>query len=166
MIRPTNGRQVWFYPNGTFLSVDGDKGQPLAATVVHVWSDNCVNLQVLDAEGRAIQATSVRLLADGETPPAIGAYCDWMPFQKGQAKAQETIGGGGPPVPAHVERMKVELQELMDRTAKLGSFICGDGRATFDGLTQQEQQLLVDQYEAMKRYQECLSARYLIAIPR
>lgn len=48
MITPTNSSQVWFHPNGCLP--DGVyMGLALAATVVHVWSDRCVNLQALSA---------------------------------------------------------------------------------------------------------------------
>lgn len=154
MIRPTNGRQVWYYPNGTFLSVNGDRGQPLAATVVHVWSDNCVNLKVLDAEGQAHQVTSVRLLADGEEAPSLGAYCDWMPFQKGQAKAQE--------VPDYVQRMIDERAALADKVIKLGEFISPAGApnsSVFGALPHIEQRLMVEQFNAMETYLQALSAR-------
>ena len=158
MIRPTNGRQVWYHPNGTFLSVDGDKGQPLAATVVHVWGDNCVNLVVLDAEGRAIPLTSVRLLADGETPPTIGAYCDWMPFQKGQAKAQAAQSD----TPDYVQRMIEERQALADKVIKLGEFISPANpeiASPFASLPHIEQRLMVEQFNAMETYLQALSAR-------
>ena len=153
MIRPTNGRQVWYYPNGTFLSVNGDRGQPLAATVVHVWNDNCVNLQVLDAEGEAHQVTSVRLLADDEKIPNVGAYCDWMPFQKGQAKAQD--------VPDYVQRMIDERAALADKVVKLGEFISPSSsqNTTFSTLPHIEQRLMVEQFNAMETYLQALSAR-------
>lgn len=48
MMMPTNGRQVWFHPNGCLSDVVY-MGLALAATVVHVWSDRCVNLQALSA---------------------------------------------------------------------------------------------------------------------
>lgn len=89
MITPTNGRQVWFYPNGFFKHNFDHYDQPLAATVVHVWNDRMVNLQVLDANGKAHQFTSVQLLQDDDVAPKHGlTYAGWMPYQKAQAAAQ------------------------------------------------------------------------------
>lgn len=92
MITPTNGRIVWFTPPQ--LSVAGglnasivqhDKTKPLAAMVCHVWSDRCVNLLVTDSDGNQHPVTSVTLLQDEECGTENGRYCEWMPFQKGQA---------------------------------------------------------------------------------
>lgn len=89
MINPTNGRQVWFRPNGCFLHNFVHYDQPLAATVVHVWGDRLVNLQVLDSNGVAHAITSVTLLQDDDAAPLHGqVYAEWMPYQKTQAAAQ------------------------------------------------------------------------------
>ena len=92
MIKPTIGRKVWFWPNGA-TSVEMAKPlavlsptQALDATITYVWSDVMVNLLVLDHYGNPHRATSVKLLQD-EPAPAHGAYCEWMPYQTGQAKA-------------------------------------------------------------------------------
>lgn len=154
MITPTNGRQVWFYPNGTFLGEGADLGQPLAATVVHVWGDRLVNLQVLGADGKAYQVTSVVLLQDDDAAPVNGFYAQWMPYQKTQAKAQEK--------PDYVQRMLVERQELVDKVIKLGEFIRPTGASqdtVFNALPHIEQRLMVDQYSAMEAYLQALSAR-------
>lgn len=98
IIKPTVGRKVWFRPNGikalqeagvleylpTPLIVNGGD-QPLDATVVYVWNDRCVNLTILDHSGHPFIASSVPLLQDGDEKPASGFYCEWMPYQKGQA---------------------------------------------------------------------------------
>ena len=86
MITPTVGRVVWYRPRG-----HGENEQPLAAIVAHVWSDTCVNLAIFDANGSpmANPPTSVLLLQDGNERPTGGQYCEWMPFQKGQAKKTE-----------------------------------------------------------------------------
>lgn len=88
MITPSNGRQVWFFPNGCFLPHLAHLDQPLAATVVHVWSDRSINLQVLDMDGKAHAMKSVQLLQDDDAAPSHGiVYADWMPYQKAQAGA-------------------------------------------------------------------------------
>lgn len=88
MIKPTVGRVVWFWPS---KAADAQEPtQPYAATVAYVHSDTCVNLSVVDHSGRQFAATSVPLLKDGEvaTTPT-GYYCEWMPYQKGQAARAE-----------------------------------------------------------------------------
>ena len=85
MIKPTIGRVVWYRPN----SADPD-AQPNAALVCFVHSDTCVNLAVFDANGIPSSQTSVHLRqSDDEMPPK--PYCEWMPYQKGQAAKTEAI---------------------------------------------------------------------------
>lgn len=90
MIKPTPGRVVWYYPpagceSSAFVSA-GD-GVPHAAHIARVWSDTCVNLMVIDANGNPRSRTSV-LLVQGDNPRPASEFCEWMPYQIGQAKAQ------------------------------------------------------------------------------
>lgn len=92
LITPTVGRVVWFYPDANsaeapFARHPEGKG-PYAALIVHVWSDEMVNLCVLDAVGTPHPRTSVHLVHEDDGGWAA-PYCTWMPFQKGQAKAQD-----------------------------------------------------------------------------
>lgn len=82
MIKPTVGRQVWYRPRAEERTHLHD--QPFAATVLHVWSDSCVNLQILNERGEPINKTSVILAQDR---PAQPGECEWMPYQIGKAKA-------------------------------------------------------------------------------
>lgn len=84
VITPTIGRQVWFWN----AAPSNREEQPCAATVVYVWNDRMVNLQVIDHGGEARSRTSVPL-RQPEDPTPGGMFCEWMPFQVGQAKAQE-----------------------------------------------------------------------------
>lgn len=86
MIKPTVGRVVWFYPAG---HQEGE--QPLAAIIAHVWSDTCVNLAIFCRNGSPLPnpPTSILLVQEGNERPSGGHYCTWMPYQIGQAKAQE-----------------------------------------------------------------------------
>ncbi|MBF5006826.1 hypothetical protein ISG32_21500 [Diaphorobacter sp. NR2-3-3-1] len=43
----------------------------------------------MDANGNAHSRTSVPLVQDGDSCPANGYYCEWMPYQKGQAAKTE-----------------------------------------------------------------------------
>lgn len=88
MISPTVGRVVWYRPALSDPIVNHGS-QPLAAIVAYVWSDSMVNLAVFDHNGQSHSRTSVRLLQEGEAPPTPSAYCEWMPYQLGQAKRTE-----------------------------------------------------------------------------
>lgn len=91
MIKPTVGRVVWFYPssNGTEAGfAPPDPMTPCAAIIARVWGDDMVNLAVFDANGTSHSRTSVPLVQPDERKPDGGYFCEWMPFQVGQAKAQ------------------------------------------------------------------------------
>lgn len=82
MIQPVNGRVVWFYPSKAHKE---SGAQPMAAQVAYVHSDRMVNVGYLDYNGVHQSATSVPLLQDDDAAPA-GHFCEWMPYQKGQAQ--------------------------------------------------------------------------------
>lgn len=98
MIRPTVGRVVWYHPNGREELNELDKAQPMAAMVAFVHGDKMVNLSVIDHVGERHAVERVVLLQEGDNPSA-GHYCEWMPYQKGQAarteQLEERLGGGG-----------------------------------------------------------------------
>ena len=81
MIKPTVGRAVWYWPSAIASN------QPLAAFIAHVWSDTCVDLAIFDANGKPMEnpPTSILLLQEGNQRPS-GHFCEWMPYQIGQAK--------------------------------------------------------------------------------
>ena len=92
MIPPSNGRIVWYTPAVPIGDFDSDRGicqhsraTPLAAMVVHVWNDRMVNLVVFDSNGMPMPRTSVTLLQDDDVGSEGGRFCQWMPFQLGQA---------------------------------------------------------------------------------
>jgi len=107
MIRPTVGRVVLFWP----ILNPGERpdAQPWAAIVTYVWSDRMVNLSVFAHNGVQRSCTSVPLLQDGDAAPISGYYCEWMPYQKGQAARTEaaerqladvgTTGHSSDPIP-------------------------------------------------------------------
>lgn len=88
MITPTVGRVVWFTPSAMHPGIY-DRTQPLAAIVTYVHSDRMVNLVVFDHNGNATGCTSVTLLQDDDQPNTAGYFCQWMPYQKGQAAKYE-----------------------------------------------------------------------------
>ena len=85
MIRPTVGRVVWYRPNQPGSVGSLDDGQPMAATVAFVRNDRCVNLSVVDHHGRQFSAIGVLLLQGDESFKPVTPYCEWMPYQVGQA---------------------------------------------------------------------------------
>lgn len=92
MIKPTVGRIVWFWRSGyegRCLGAD----QPMAATVAFVHDDRRVNLSVTDHAGCVLPVDNVQLVQPGDDHPGNSRpWCQWMPFQVGQAKAQATEG--------------------------------------------------------------------------
>jgi len=87
-IVPTVGRGVWFTPSRLtgdhgFTHIDSRK--PLAAIVAHVFNDGLVNLSVFDSNGTPFSRTSVALVQAGEAKPEHGYFCEWIPYQVGQA---------------------------------------------------------------------------------
>lgn len=116
VISPTIGRKVWFWPNGAtqlngaeFDKYGNDK--PLDATVAYVWSDRMVNLQVIDHSGISHPVTSVVMRQPGDDDTPDGMYCEWMPFQVGQAKAVEPV----------VSQPVVETRQYRDGSSATGT---------------------------------------------
>lgn len=98
-IKPTIGRKVWFYDSATgtppYDKPPGgyDKIQPFDATIIYVWGDTCVNLDVTAHDGSRHIKTSVPLrdpAAAGAEPDCHnGYYATWMPYQTAQAAKAE-----------------------------------------------------------------------------
>lgn len=82
-ITPTIGRVVWYW------SGHNGSNQAEAAHVAYVHSDAMVNLLVVGHDGRPRPETSVPLRQPEEGAPANSHYCEWMPFQVGQAARHE-----------------------------------------------------------------------------
>ena len=89
IIQPTVGRVVWFHPSDDDVMARGSG--TLAAIVANVWSDTCVNLAVFDGNGNHHSRTSVLLVQEGNPVPTGGMWCEWMPYQKGQAAKTDAV---------------------------------------------------------------------------
>lgn len=121
-IQPTVGRKVWYRLGHNDDSMQahrvGGKVQPLDATIVAVHSDSCVNLVVFDALGHIYRRTSI-LLLQGEDSGRKDDYCHWMPYQVGQAKAQEPQRPDAPqmikPQPTANKVTQEQIDALKDR---------------------------------------------------
>lgn len=117
MIEPTIGRVVLFWPTLAYAREKGmayeDSGKPLPAIITYVHNLRMVNLAVFDQNGENYPVTSVPLFQDGEPVPNGGFYCEWMPYQKGQAaktEALEKAASEATPVAAgSVERVRLFL---------------------------------------------------------
>lgn len=91
MIIPTNGRIVLYHPSQFDTNVmTVHDSRPLAAIVAHVFNDGLVNLCVFDSNGHPYGRTSVPL-HQGDGPCSSSPYCEWMPYQKGQAAKAEAL---------------------------------------------------------------------------
>lgn len=86
MIEPTTGRVVWYRPNDPDAKILGACGQPLAAHVAYVHNARLVNLMVIDPNGHPHSRTSVTLLQEDDISMVGASFCEWMPYQVGQAK--------------------------------------------------------------------------------
>lgn len=94
-ITPTIGRKVYYNPRGQDHIAKYDD-QPLDATIIYVWPKldqsnpfDLVNLFIVDHAGGMSMRAHVPLVQDGQEAPLAGHYVEWVPYQKGQAKAAE-----------------------------------------------------------------------------
>ena len=87
MIKPTVGRVVWYWPLGKAQKDAGE--QPRAAQIAHVHADSVVNIGFLDQDGVSRNATSVLLMQEGDDVSNLASFCEWMPYQQGQAAKTE-----------------------------------------------------------------------------
>lgn len=110
MIKPTVGRIVWYWPGPDVSLGNGD--QPCSATVTHVHDDRLVNLSALSAEGVVNGRTRVTLVQPGDPKPEGRDYCEWMPYQQGQAAKSEDVGGK---LLAELEEIGRAFKALADR---------------------------------------------------
>jgi len=87
-IVPTVGRVVWYHP----AAGDPDpEGQPFAAIVAYVHNDRLVNLLVINHDGHPVAEREVQLAQDGDFVEPGKHFCEWMPYQKGQAAKTEAL---------------------------------------------------------------------------
>lgn len=83
IITPTVGRVVWYH--------NAAQQGPFSAMIASVHSPRLVTLGGFDVDGTPFSATNVPLVQDGENPP-LGSWCEWMPYQKGQAAKTDEFG--------------------------------------------------------------------------
>lgn len=83
MTEPTIGRKVYYFDPTTTSLTSHDRSKPFDVNIVYVWSSTCINIAGFDHNGNLFSRTSVPI---NETAGA-SAWCEWMPYQQGQAKA-------------------------------------------------------------------------------
>lgn len=103
VITPTVGRKVWYRPSAWDCTGPGAMQtatdptettgrQPLDATIIAVWGDRMVNVLVTDITGKQFLVLSCVLQQPGDPVhfdaegKLIGRFCEWMPYQVGQAE--------------------------------------------------------------------------------
>ena len=119
MIEPTIGRVVWYTPNDIDKERVACNGQKHAALVTHVWNNRMVNLAIYDSNGCAYNRTSVPLKQEGDYIDASeSGYCEWMPYQKGQAARAEALERGNDSFERN-HALLTKAKELMDELKKL-----------------------------------------------
>lgn len=91
LIKPTVGRVVLFHPSSNESDSTFAPAEICAAVIARVFSDEMVNLAVFDADGKSHSFTSVPLVQGDAQPPEGGRWCEWMPFQKGQAARTDQV---------------------------------------------------------------------------
>lgn len=109
MQTPTVGRVVHFFP-----ATSDDlyrNGEPLAATIVRVWTDTCVNLALFDGDAHLHARTSVLLHQDRNALPTAG-YAAW-PARAGITLEAilDTTGGARPLPPLDDSTMEQKVRE-------------------------------------------------------
>ena len=77
---------MWFHEPFVADTVE----QPHAAIITYVHGDRMVNLVVFDPNGNSQGRTSVALRQEGDVAPN-GMFCEWMPYQLGQAAKTEAV---------------------------------------------------------------------------
>lgn len=93
VVSPYIGARVMYWPPGNVpITHRGD--EPLAATVVRVWSDTLVNIAGYDATGNHFPKQRVTFWqGDGDRPEAghedfTGGFCEWPEHYEGWKKSE------------------------------------------------------------------------------
>ena len=95
-----------------------------------------MNLSVIDANGVPHSRTSVELIQDACPAPGGASYCEWMPYQKGQAAKTEVADKGIVLEPKYREPTQREQLEyaLVSGAASALAISPGNARQVVDGI--------------------------------
>ena len=109
MQKPTIGRVVHFFPAASDALYRN--GEPLAATIVKVWSDTCVNLAAFDGNANLHKPTSVLLHQEGNERPSAG-FAAWPAREGVQLEAKlDTTSGAAPLQPLSDAVLEQQIRE-------------------------------------------------------
>lgn len=84
LIKPTVGRVVWLWRQP-------GQEQPNVAFIAYVHSDTMINIAYFDERGAPDRFTSMPLWHGEGDRPTVYPFCEWMPYQKGQAAKTEQL---------------------------------------------------------------------------
>ena len=87
MIEPTVGRILYLWPSA---SEKARNGEPIAAIVSAVVNDSRVTVTAFPASGPRVYE-NIQLVHPDDTYPVAGPFCEWMPYQIGQAAKTEEL---------------------------------------------------------------------------
>lgn len=95
-IEPTIGRVVHYYhrdPAHDDPETEAPIIGPQTALLCGINEDGTINVCHFDDQGNARPATNILLIQDedGEPDEETLSWCEWMPFQKGQAQKTEQL---------------------------------------------------------------------------
>jgi hypothetical protein len=92
MISPTVGRIVWYRPAHDDVrgAIEGDICAAIICDV-RLTEDSVVDLCVFGPDGTPYPRPAVRLVQPGVRPGYAGGYCEWMPYQVGQAEKTKEL---------------------------------------------------------------------------
>jgi len=115
-----------------------------------------INIAGFDHAGVPFSAQYVQLVQEGDEFPYGGHYCEWMPYQKGQAAVAEQTEQQLDMPGDFRSRMLVEHAQLRQRIEKLAEFILSK---KFMQLLEVERDDLLAQMNAMEKYFAVLNRR-------
>lgn len=81
LIQPELGRVVYYYPSSQDDGIEGVGDMPLAAVIVQVWDERCVNLAVFDRAGALHSRTSVICYPEDQPMPRDCPRWAWRESQ-------------------------------------------------------------------------------------
>lgn len=127
MITPTVGRVVWFHPNvdlndpeATRSFLSHHPSFALAETcegrIAAVNEDGTVNLAVLDRTGVSHPMQDVLLVQEDQDTQEGTPFCEWMPYQKGQAAKNDTTVSD---LESAVTGLQLQIESLTEKFAEL-----------------------------------------------
>jgi len=120
MQKATVGRVVHFFPATTDALYRN--GEPLAATIVRVWSNDCVNLALFDGEANLHKRTSVLLYREDYVRPE-GGYASWPVREGVTLEAKLDSSTGERPLPVFDETLKTATAKLAINDEMVGRFL-------------------------------------------